>query len=107
MRWTQIFEYFEQSDNILIINVLQLNSPFLSPNHIRNPPTFQFLFRRAFKTINYTFLNNLTGFCCLFFRFSVFFYFQRAVVKFSAHSERISTALQIKLQCAMKKKTVR
>ena len=43
----------------------------------------------------------------LFSASQCFFYFQRAVVKFSAHSERISTALQIKLQCAAKKKTVR
>ena len=55
----------------------------------------------------YTLINILVEVNCLFLRFLLSFYFQRAVFKFSAHCERISTALQIKLQCAVKKKTVR
>ena len=106
-RRTQFFEYFEYFDNLLIINVLWLNSSFLLPNHLQNPSTFQFLFRHTFKTVNYTLLNISVEVNCLFLRSPLLLFFQRTVVKFSAHSERISTALQIKLQCAENVTTVR
>ena len=107
MRRTQFFEHFVRSDNMLITNILHTNSSFLSSNALKNQLTFKFLFRHTFQVEIYTLFNISSAPCCLFFRFPLFLFFQRAVLKFSAHSERISTALQIKLQCAVKKKTVR
>ena len=97
---TQILENFEYFSNLLIINNLRLNLLFLSSNATQNPPTFQFLFRRAFKTTNYTFLNISSENHRFLPPKQEFFNFQRAVFKFSAHSERISSALWLKLQCA-------
>ena len=107
MRWTQFFEKFVCSDNLLIINILHLNSSFFSSNAPSNPLIFRFLFRHSSNTYVYTLLNILAVLRHPFFRFLLFFYFQRTVLEFSAHSERISTALQIKLQCAENVTTVR
>ena len=104
---THFSEYFEYSDNILIINMLQLNPPFLSSNTLKNPPTFRFLFRYSSYAINYTLLNISTEANSLFLHFPLRFYFQRTVFKFSAHSAENCSALEIKLQCAVEKKTVR
>ena len=84
---TQFFEYFEWLDNLLIINILYSNSLSPSPNTTLEPLTFKFLFRRFSKKANYTFLNIPTDVNCFFLYFPVSFYFQRAVVKISAHSK--------------------
>ena len=44
-------------DNLLIINMLYLNSPFPPSNHPKTPFTFKLLFRHTFQTVNYTLLN--------------------------------------------------
>ena len=106
-RRTQFFEKSEYLSNLLIINVLYINPPFPLSNAFKNLLTFKFLFRHSSQAENYTLLNISTEANSLFLCFPLFFYFQRAVVKFSAHSGKNSTALQIKLQCAVKKKTVR
>ena len=84
-RRTQFFEDFEKFCKLLILNILHPNPAFSSPNHIRNPPTFQFLFRHTFKTINYTLLNILPEDHRFLPRKQDFFKFQRAVLKFPAH----------------------
>ena len=103
----QFFENFEYSDNLLIINILQSKTSFSLSNALKNSLAFKILFRLIAKAVNYTLLNTPSGANCLFLRFPLFFSLQRAVFIFSAHSERNSSALQIKLQCAVKKKTVR
>ena len=57
----QFFEYFVCSDNLLIINVLRLNSPFLYPNTTLELLTFKFLFKHSSIAANYTLLNILLG----------------------------------------------
>ena len=104
---TQFFNNPGYSDNLLTINVLWYNPPFPSKNRTQNPLTFQFLFRYTFKAENYIFLNISAEANCLFLHSPLQFSFQRAVFIFSAHSERIFSALKIKLQCAVKKKTAR
>ncbi len=96
----QFFENFECFDNLLIINSLYLNIPFPPSDVLKNSLDFEFLFRRTSKAEIYILFNISIEAHCAFFRFPVFFYFQRAVLNFSAHSERISSVLQIKLQCA-------
>ena len=81
--------------------------PFLSSNTAANSLISLFLFRRFSEANNYTFFNISTEVNCLFFCSPLFFSLQRAVLNFSAHSERNSTALQIKLQCAGNVTTVR
>ena len=81
--------------------------PFSLSNTASKLLIFEFLFRHSSKAADYTLLNISAEANCFFLSFPLFLFFQRAVILFSAHSERISTALQIKLQCAAKKKTVR
>ncbi len=104
---TQIFDRFVYSDNLLIINTLRFNLAFSSSNATKNPLTFKFLFRHTFSAVNYIFLNISTEVNCLFSRSLLFLSLQRAVFIFSAHSAENCSALEIKLQCAVKKKTVR
>ncbi len=106
-RRTQFFDRFECSDNLLTINVLQVNLSFLSRNVTLESLSFKFLFRHTYKTGIYTLLHILTGANCLYFRFLLFFSFQRAVLKFSARTERFCSALCLKLQCAENVTTVR
>ena len=93
MRQTQFFEKFVYSDNTLITNILCLNLPFLPSKILKNPLTFKFLFKHSSKARSYTLLNISTEANCLFLRSPLFFSLQRAVFKFSAHSERICSAL--------------
>ena len=81
----QFFEHFGYSNNLLITNILRLNMPFLSSKNLKNSLTFKFLFGHTFQADNYIFLNISTETNCFFLRFPLFFYFQRAVVTFSAH----------------------
>ena len=107
MRRTQFFEHFVRSDNLLITNILHTNSSFLSLNVLKNQLTFKFLFSHFPKVkIIHSLTSRLKQ--TVFFSASLcFFSSQRAVFIFSAHSGKNSSALQIKLQCAVKKKTVR
>ncbi len=82
---TQFFEHFGYSDNLLITNVLRLGTSFLPQNTTQIPFTFKFLFGHTFQADNYIFLNISTEANCFFLRFPLFFYFQCAVVTFSAH----------------------
>ena len=59
MRWTQFFERFEYSVNLLITNMLYLILPFSSPKITLKSPAFSFLFRYSPKTADYTLLNIL------------------------------------------------
>ena len=79
--------------------------------HSQTPPQIHSLSSSCagilFNAENYTHLNISAEANSLFLRFPLFFYFQRAVVKFSAHSAENCSAQEIKLQCAVEKKTVR
>ncbi len=101
------FEKSEYFSNLLIINILHTNLPFPYSKFLKNPLTFKFLFRHFSKVGNYTLLHILIETNCFFLRSPQFLSFQRAVFKFSAHSAENCSALEIKLQCAVKKKTVR
>ena len=107
MRRTQFFDGFVYSDNLLIISILCVNLPFSPSSTLKNTLTFKFLFRHSSKTVNYTLLNISTEANFVFLGFPVFSNFQRTVFFFAAHSGKNCSALQIKLQCAVKKKTVR
>ena len=107
MHRAQFFNNFECCGNLLIINALQVNLPSPPQNVTLESLSFKFLFRHTYKTDIYTLLNILTKLRCLFLRFLLFFSFQRAVFKFSAHSERIFSALCLKLQCAENVTTAR
>ena len=85
--WTQFFKIFECFDNVLTINMLQRILPFYPSNAVSNPLTFKFLFGHSFRIVNYILFNILIELRCLFLRFPLFSNFQRAVVKFSAHSK--------------------
>ena len=71
MRWTQFFEDFLYSDNLLIISLLQQIPPFCHSNATSNPLVFRFLFRCFFKAMNYTLLNISTEVHSLFLRCQV------------------------------------
>ena len=103
----QFFENFEYSDNLLVINILQSKPSFSPSIALKNSLAFKILFRLIARAVNYTLLNTPSGANCLFLRFPLFFSLQRAVFIFSAHSAENCSAQEIKLQCAVEKKTVR
>ena len=107
MRRTQFFDGFVYADNLLIISILCVNLPFPPLKSLKSSLSFRFLFRHSSKMGNYTLLNISTEANFVFLGFPVFSNFQRTVFFFAAHSGKNCSALQINLQCAVKKKTVR
>ena len=88
MRWAQFFDNFEYSDNLLIINILQINLSFLPSNSLKNPLTFKFLFKHFSKAEFIHFLTfrlkHVAFFCtlqCFFLYSALFFIFQRTAAK--------------------------
>ncbi len=103
----QFFNNSEYPDNLLIINILHIIPPVFLSNATKKTLTSKFLFRHTFKAENYILLNISAEANCLFLHSPLQFSFQRAVFIFPAHNAENCSALQIKLQCAVAKKTAR
>ena len=105
--WTQFSEISEWFSNLLIINILHETPSSLLSNVTKKTFIFKFLFSHFSKAKIIHFFTFWLKQTVFFFASLCFFSPQRAVFIFSAHSGKISSALQIKLQCAAEKKTVR
>ena len=89
---TQFFDYFEYSDNYLIINPLHPDSSFSFPNITLESPTFKFPFKHSAKAEIIHFLTFQLKPIIFYFEERCFFIFsalssnfQRTENKIAAH----------------------